>query len=379
MVTCPSCEQEIPPGSFCVRCGAQLEGAASGFTSSSRRGFAAAPHQHRLAPSIVSSLFPQLPRAKMESFRLALGVGVAAVLILAVGRLYPVAVVVAAVVVPLLTVLYLYEVDVYEDEPVRVLAFTMAVGALGGVIVALIGRAVAPADTGFLIQSRSSAVVTQGLLLPALSVAAMMVGPLVLLPYRKFNDVLDGAIFGAASAVAFAGAAVITQAVPLLGAGLRPVGRALPWIYRLLELAVATPVLAAGVIGAAAGALWLRYRAPVRDRRALGWLGHPLTAVGVAVSALVAAALTQLYLSTGLALLVLIVLDALALIALRRVLHVGLLEESREIEIGPDIECPNCGQSTPHHTFCANCGVALGALPKGGRSGPPPETTGAPG
>ena len=45
-------------------------------------------------------------------------------------------------------------------------------------------------------------------------------------------------------------------------------------------------------------------------------------------------------------------------------IHVGLLEEAAEREIGPAIRCANCGRSTPRHTFCAHCGVALAALPK---------------
>jgi len=57
---------------------------------------------------------------------------------------------------------------------------------------------------------------------PLLSVALMLVGPLVLLPYRRFNDVLDGASFGATSAVAFVGAQVVAQSIDLFGAGLRP-------------------------------------------------------------------------------------------------------------------------------------------------------------
>jgi hypothetical protein len=46
------------------------------------------------------------------------------------------------------------------------------------------------------------------------------------------------------------------------------------------------------------------------------------------------------------------------------VIHFGLLEEAREVEIGPTLRCPNCGQETPHHTFCGNCGISLAALPR---------------
>jgi len=31
------------------------------------------------------------------------------------------------------------------------------------------------------------------------------------------------------------------------------------------------------------------------------------------------------------------------------------------------LRCPNCGQETPHHTFCGNCGISLAALPRRAR------------
>ena len=74
-------------------------------------------------------------------------------------------------------------------------------------------------------------------------------------------------------------------------------------------------------------------------------------------------------------------LAAVALLWLRRVLHLGLLEEAFEIEIGDEVVCANCGQPTRRHTFCGNCGISLHALPKRPReaatmSGPADPPTG---
>jgi hypothetical protein len=60
----------------------------------------------------------------------------------------------------------------------------------------------------------------------------------------------------------------------------------------------------------------------------------------------------------------LLVLAAIGLVWLRLMLQLGLQDESEGLEIGPDIRCPNCHKLTPHHTYCAECGVALRALPK---------------
>src|SRR5205085_10548761 len=97
--------------------------------------------------------------------------------------------------------------------------------------------------------------------------------------------------------------------------------------------------------------------------------GRPEVAVPAAAALVVSGALGQLLLPKFAALALYVVLDAIALVWLRLVLHLGLLEEATEHEVGPDIVCANCGQATPTHTFCINCGISLQALPK--RPGPP--------
>jgi hypothetical protein len=211
--------------------------------------------------------------------------------------------------------------------------------------------------------------VVQAVLFPLLSVALMLAGPLVLLPYRKFNDVLDGATFGAASAVAFTGAATIATSARFFDEGLRPVAQIWPWIPRLLAYGIAMPVLAGGAAGGVAGALWLRYRSAVRDRGALGALGLPPVALTLAAALVVAGAFAPLVVRPGPALGWLAGLDLIALIWLRQVIHVGLLQEAREADVGPPVVCANCGAVTPAHSFCANCGISLRALPKTAQRG----------
>jgi hypothetical protein len=171
--------------------------------------------------------------------------------------------------------------------------------------------------------------------------------------------------------VAFAGSQAIAYGIDLLGAGLRPVGTVTPWIWRLLTTSVALPVLFMAAIGFATAACWLRYRAPVKDRGALGSLGHPAVAVPVAALLVVAGTIAETFMAAGTWLAWLIVLDVIALALLRRAVHVGLLEEAAEIPIGPPFTCANCGESTARHSFCGNCGISLQALPKAPRPDPP--------
>ena len=359
---CPNCGREVPNSPFCVCCGETLGEA------SPRRSYAAAPHERWWHPRLVSTVFPHLPRADMRPFRAALAAAVGVVVVLCLLRLFPLALVVSVVAVPLLFVLYLWDVDVYEDEPLTVLAVTVLWGVAGGVVLGLVARHIESQASLLTGSSQIHDLVWLGIVLPCIALVVMVAGPLALLPYRKFDDALDGVAFGACSAATLVGAEAITNSAGFLHLGFRAAGNTGLWVARLLTLGVALPVLAAGVAAAVCAALWLRFRCPLRDRNALGPLGHPLVAVPVAAAALIAAYVTPIYLNQWWTLGITTVLAAAALLWLRRLIHLGLREEANEAEIGPPVECANCHRETPAHSFCAECGVAMRALPKPGEA-----------
>jgi hypothetical protein len=363
MRECSSCGGDTPEGVFCVRCGAPLAAEFSG-RSTGRSHFAAAPHEHVAVPMLVSTLFPHLPRASHRFFRAALVAGAVVVVILAVARLFPVALIAAALLLPLVVVLYLFEVNVYEDEPLWAMALTIGWGALTGVGFGLLALDITPTASSLIVQGGSQYLVGQGLVLPFCGLLVLLGGPLVLLRYHRFNSVLDGVTFGASSAAAFGGAEAITYGFHVLGNGLRPGGASVPWIWRLLSLGIAMPVLTMGAAAAVCAALWLRHRAPARDAEALGRLGQPLVALPAAALLVMGGAVGETFLPAGAWLGWLVAFDLVAIVLLRRAIHVGLLEESLEIPIGPEFTCANCGARTARHTFCSNCGISLQALPK---------------
>lgn len=360
---CEDCGQETSATLFCVRCGHRQDRPVA---KAAARRYSADPTESAMSFNVLTTLFPQLPRDDLTAFRSVLLVGVAVVVGLALFGFFPVALVAAAILVPVVMVTYLYDVDVYEDEPLRVYALTFAWGAITGTAMGLALRALStpdPLGPG----PDATHILLRGVVVPALSGALALAGPLLLLNYRRFNDVLDGATFGATSAVAFVGAQVIAQSIDLLGAGLRPGGDTLLWVARLLTHGVALPLVAAGAVGATAGAFWLRYRAPVRDRARLGWLGSPLVAALAGAALLVAAALAMLLTREVVALVIVTLLAVVAMLWLRALIHIGLIQESLEVPIGDGVTCANCGRMTPAHTFCGECGVALRALPKDAR------------
>ena len=280
-----------------------------------------------LRPRLISTLFPHLPHDSHRSYRLALGLGSAAVVLLAALRLFPVALMAAALLLPLLVALYLVDVNVYGDEPVWALSLTMVWGAVAGVGFGLLALAVGPSAASVAVNGTSHYLVVQGLVLPFCGFFVLLLGPLVLLRYQHFNAVLDGVTFGASTGAAFSGAQAITYSAHLIGAGLRPGGAVLPWIWRLLSLGLGMPIVTMGAAAAACAALWLRYRAPARDAHALGALGHPAVALPLAGVLVAGAAVGETFLSAGGWLVWLVVFDLVAISLLRQTIHVGLLEE----------------------------------------------------
>ncbi len=376
-IRCDQCGEVVPNLTYCVRCGDPLgPERRQGREGRVRDTYAAVPGERANAVRLVSTIYPSLPREEIRTFQTALVAGTVLIAVLGLLGFFPVAIVAAAVLVPLITIIYLYDVDVYEDEPLRVVALTFLWGlVVGGVFAFAVAQLFPVTATDIVGGSAVSGgggtpfPFARGVVAPIVAVLLMIAGPAVLLPYKRFNDVLDGATFGVASGVAFIGAQTLVTSANLFASGLHPVGEVVPWVIRLLVLGIGMPVIAAGAIGGLGGALWLRYRAPVKDRGRLGVVGQPVVAFVIAAALMVIASLAELLMPDQIVpeLIVLAIVAVLAVVGLmwlRRVIHLGLLQEASEIAIGPDIACPECGVATPFHTYCGNCGASLKALPR---------------
>src|ERR1035437_1347424 len=266
--TCEHCGNEVPASRFCIRCGHEHEGGVSALSgisrvpgasavgrglsgvlridpsslSGERRAFAAAPNESVLRPTVVSTIFPQLPRPSMAMFRTCLGLGLATVLVLGLAKLYPVALIAGAVLLPVLVVLYMVDINVFEDQSLPVIGATLVWGLAAGVVTALIAKGLSPSGSQVFVGGHGTFVLTRGVVIPLISVALILLGPLAMLRYPRFSTVLDGATFAAASASAFVAAEVIVQALSAFGHGLRPPGSVIPWLVQLAVIAIALPL-----------------------------------------------------------------------------------------------------------------------------------------
>jgi RNA polymerase subunit RPABC4/transcription elongation factor Spt4 len=373
---CPHCHELVPPGAFCGNCGAHFSDAGG---RSRLHHFAAAPHEHVVKMSVISTLFPHLPRRHAHIFREVFVAGVIAVVLLGSLRLYTPALLAGVILLPVLYLLYLYEVEVYESLPLQVLLATFGVGAALGVGYVLgFGHVV-----HFVYNGTNQGPVFTGLLLPVVAQALMLVGPLCLLPLIRFDESLDGLSFGISSALGFTLASVLTGYSSILVAPLQGDGSiSSDDIANVLRAAILAAVVNAATTGTMAAAFWLRRHGRSRGRHKHPLLGVPATAAG-AFGAQVGLGFASYFVGSLLLVVVLWAISAAVLLVwLRIVLHNALLEEGAEHNIGELSACSECHRLVPAMYFCPACGVARSAAPKHARPGAPgrsgPEPSGQP-
>ena len=361
---CDHCTHDVPDGVFCTRCGAH-QGTTAEFGNAKTRmhRYAAHPAEHVVQPSVFTTLFPHLGHHKIHEFRWAFAVGLAGVLVLYIAGLIAAAILVAAFLVPVLYLIYLYEAQVYRDEPAVVLGFTLGGGIVVGIVVTAIEQRVYNPFQGIGNPLHNAGISIGALLLLGLVVPIVQEVlkplPALFLPNRgDFPETVDGLVFGVAAGLGFSLAESVvgfSSALVSLPVHSAPGG----WIYDLATLAVFQPVLQGSATGLIVATVW-RYRRGNLGRREIG-------AVGAAVAAHVAFSAGTLALKDLSAnqLFVLIwqaVIDGALLICVRYLLHHALLEEAAHMGFAETV-CPNCHMHIVASGFCPNCGVALTAAP----------------
>src|SRR5437763_9631610 len=127
-MTCSRCSTANPElARFCYRCGAGLT------TTTDRAGhYAASPGEPVRALALVSTLMPHVSGSRHHLYKLGLALAGAASLVAAGFGILPVALVCAAIALPGVLVLYLYDHEVWSDDPWTVVATCLVLaGALG--------------------------------------------------------------------------------------------------------------------------------------------------------------------------------------------------------------------------------------------------------
>src|SRR4029077_18299559 len=361
---CDHCANDVPDGVFCTRCGAHQGTTGQGGDARKRQHrYAAHPSEHVLQPAIFTTIFPHLGHTKVHEFRWAFVVGAAAIVVLYAAGLISAAILVAVFLVPVLYLIYLYETQVYRDEPALVLGFILGGGAVLGIAVTLVERALYNPYANFGNPLRGAgisvgALLFLGLVLPIVQEVVKPLPALFLPNRRDFPETVDGLVFGIAAGLGFSVAESIV--------GFSSVITNLPvhtvsgnWIYDLTTIAVLQPLLQGSTTGIVVAAVW-RYRRGRFSSRELG-------GVGMAVIAHVAFSFgTQVWKDALLSPLFVLAWQAVTvgavLIYVRYLLHHSLMEEAAHLGFRETV-CPNCHTHIVSSGFCPNCGMALTAAP----------------
>jgi RsiW-degrading membrane proteinase PrsW (M82 family) len=325
--------------------------------------------------SFVSTMFPHLSHRARQPFRIGFAFLVVALLALAAGHLEGPVIAVSALGVPLLFALYLYEVDVYEDEPVRTLALTVGLGAALGVgwtllTDHLVTTAVRTNLLGGPMPSSGTWHSIAAVFVPVGGQLLMVVPVLVMrIRTRLRPDSLDGFVHGAAGALGFAVAATLVELTPQLGNGvIVGTGGVGSIIAEAIIHGLTVPVLAASATGLIGAALWVNRRAI--NGRSGRWLTSFATAAVLALIVQAGLGFTDVDApGTGVVLTAHIAAAAAFLVALRIGLHHVLLHEAHDVVIGPPRICHHCHHVVPSAPFCAHCGAAQVATTPSARTG----------
>jgi hypothetical protein len=371
---CRICQVDVPAGEFCGLCGVGLNEHRGGGPDWLRlRQFGAAPGEHLLKLALVTSLFPHLTPRSLTTFRLGMFLVLAALVASAMLRVPACLITVAALGVPLLFVLYLFESDAQRDLPLNTVALAAVLGVGLGIGWALLtGAMVAHVYNVPLGGGVAAARVLRAGVGVSVGGALLLFVPalVVRLAQPSTRESLDGFMIGALGALALTAGATLTRLLPQLTLGL--VNRSRPMSGLLTEAGIrgiAVPVTAAAAGGLFGAALWfIRPASKARDHPTAVRSVLAIFGIGIAVLYAILGLIDTMMLSQWLQLACHLVVAAVAVLLLRIGLHLALLHEVHDdVQSDQVLLCSHCGHVVPDMPFCAACGVATRAASRSSR------------
>jgi RNA polymerase subunit RPABC4/transcription elongation factor Spt4 len=359
-VACPYCTAVVPDARYCGACGAHI--VYEGFRAAQRlHSYAAFPDESVLRLSVITSLFPHLAHRSKAPFRVGFALFAVLLVAFALGGASAPLIAVSALGVPLLFVLYIWEVDPYEGSFLPPTLFCLLLGAGLGAGWAIIGgsyvdKALIPSLFPSL---TSSASVVAAIAVPGIGQLLMCVPFVIARAVQKGRvESLDGFVAGATGALGFTLAATIDLMAPWLSNGQLTHESFLANIAQVILRGVTLPLISALATGFIGAAYWSRTGAASTSAKGV-WIASPIAALVLALLVQIGLGFTDIAALSD-AVLIGVHLAALALLvlAMRVGIHHVLLHESLEVSIGAPRVCANCNHLVPTMAFCPQCGVA---------------------
>lgn len=377
---CPRCRSDLPEvAHFCHVCGQDLRSA----DLARRKSFAARPDEPVTSFALVSTIMPRGAGQRPQTYRIALTLALIVALIAAIFGAMPIAVLVAAFAIPVVYIVYIYDVNLWEDEPLPVagLAFGLTgVLAIGFTILWTFLRGPVPFASPTLDGALDGApsvgtFLIVALMVPIVGEAIRQIGPVILASRPEFDDLMDGLTFGVISGVAYASFDTIIRHWHLLTGGLQESNPGL-WVSLIVLEGFVKPLImgtATGIACAEFSGLGRGYDGfTPRYFRAVAEavLANIAYQAGTYLFSYVGSATLGVLLSIGWGLIIL----AILILRMRNVLHVGLMEaalarSARDTGVegtgGESEFCAQCEMPIrPQAAFCNACGTAVRVRPK---------------
>jgi hypothetical protein len=337
------------------------------------------PTENVVQLALVSTVMPHTNRVTGNRYRWALVIAVVIVAIFTLTGLLPAAIVSAAFAVPILYLLYLYDLNVWEDTPGRFVGLVIVLTLVLGALISLVFYEWVFQDQYLELTAGTSAGLGSFpvgpfllfvLLLPVIAELAMNVGPVLLARLPKFDDMIDGLTFGVAAGTTYAAAETIVAYRSVFSGDLHTTQGLGNWIPVILSLMIVKSLVYGTATGIAVAAF---------SGKGEGYDG----VTGRYVRELVIAMLTLVVYWGGIRLLAyadyglwlgliwgLIVLTVL-IVRIRVVLHSALLEAALEdasasrrgnAAVVDGGWCPDCEMPLlPDSLFCVACGQSVRA------------------
>lgn len=257
---CSKCHSENPEVAlYCHRCGDNLRGTGGGRKNSYVVQSAEGVRQM----AIISTIMPQTNRDEADAFRWALLLGGGLVLVLTLLGLLPLAVIAGAALVPVVYLVYIYDVNAWEDAPLPVtLALFIGTGLLAVLISLLFFDWVFGDFAVQLLVNRNGlagvsipALLIFAVLLPIVAEIAKNAGMVFLASKPQFDDMIDGLTFGIAAGTAYAAFETMIAFLPVITANeLRTTDGLAGWLVVIVNLMIVKSLIygtASGLAGAA--------------------------------------------------------------------------------------------------------------------------------
>jgi len=384
-VKCPTCSTDNPEVAlYCHRCGASLRaGATGGKPGSARSSSYAVQSAEGVAQlALVSTIMPHTSRRSADNYRWAMVLSGLMILAATVLGLLPIAIAAAAFLVPLTYLIYIYDVNLWEDAPAAVVVgLFLATGALATLVSLIFFRWVfddefasfATSGRGGGIDGMSfTALLIFAVLLPVIAEICKNVFAVLLAGRPAFDDMIDGLTFGVAAGTAYAAFETIVAYWPVFTAqDFRTTTGIATWLVVVLNIMVVKSLIYGTATGIAVayfsgrGEGYDGFKPPYFAGFALAVVANVAYWVGVKL-------LVYLPFGNALGLLWGIVILAALMLKIRMMLQAALLEaavegaavgsSTKRLVTGSSSYCPECeSMLLADAAFCIVCGTSVRA------------------